>query len=277
MPYLILSYLPALICGIHVVRTGQNMYWIWLLIIGGPLGALIYFFAIMLPDLTGGRTARKVTGAASRLIDPERDYKAALSRLEETPTTDARMKAAHAAAAIGRWEDAERLWEGCATGRWADDATILFGHARALLELSRHGEALERLEKLKSQGRDGETPQAALLFARACEGLGRIEEAEETPTASPPTACQALKPARAMSPSWRKPDGEATPKPVSPNSTGASQRLRRRCAVRRAHGETSRRRKSPPAPANRHKGQTWLSRAVLSAFRMSASRPSLTR
>lgn len=179
MPYLILSYLPALICGIHVVRTGQNMYWIWLLIIGGPLGALIYFFAIMLPDLTGGRTARKVTGAAARLIDPEREYKQALKRLEETPTIDARMKAAHAAAAIGRWDDSERMWSGCATGRWAEDSTILLGHARALLELSRHGEALERLETLKSQGRDGETPQAALLFARAYEGLGRIEEAED--------------------------------------------------------------------------------------------------
>ncbi|MEK7266916.1 MAG: hypothetical protein AAB227_12545 [Pseudomonadota bacterium] len=180
MPYLILSYLPALICGIHVVRTGQNMYWIMLLVIGGPLGALIYFFAIMLPDLTGGRTARKVTGAASRLIDPERDYKQALKRLDDSPTVDARMKAAHAAAAIGRWEDAERMWSGSATGRWAEDPTILLGHARALIELSRFEETLARLEQLqKLGGREAESPQAALTFARAYEGLGRNEEAEE--------------------------------------------------------------------------------------------------
>ena len=179
MPYLLLGYLPAIICGIHVVRTGQNMYWLWLLIIGGPLGAAIYFFAVMLPDLTGGRTARKVTSAARNIIDPEREYKSALTRLEETPTTDARMKAAQAASAIGRWEDAERLWAGSATGRWAEDPTILMGHAHVLLELSRYAEALERLETLKSTGRDGETPQAALAFARAYEGLGRFEDAEE--------------------------------------------------------------------------------------------------
>jgi hypothetical protein len=161
------------------VRTGQNLTWIWLLIIGGPLGAAIYFVAVMLPDLTGGRTARKVKDAAKKLIDPEGEYKQALAKLDETPTTDARMRAAQAAAAIGRWQDAERLWAGCAEGRWAEDPTILFGHARALLEIDRFDEALKRLEQLKALGRDGETPQAALAFARAYEGLGRLDEAED--------------------------------------------------------------------------------------------------
>lgn len=179
MPYLLIGYLPSIICGVHAVRTGQNMYWLWLLIIGGPLGAAIYFFAVMLPDLAGGRTARQATNAARNLIDPERDYKSALTRLEETPTTDARMKAAQAAAAIGRWADSERLWAGCAEGRWADDPVILMGHARALLELSRWQEALNRLEQLKSLGGEGETPQAALAFARAYENLGRNEDAED--------------------------------------------------------------------------------------------------
>lgn len=179
MIYMILVWLPALICGVHCVRTGQNLTWIWLLIIGGPLGAAIYFVAVMLPDLTGGRTARRVTGAAKKLIDPEGAYKAALARLEETPTTDARMRAAQAAAAIGRWEDAERHWDAAATGRWADDPTILFGHARALIELDRFADALKRLDQLRALGKDGETPQAALAFARAYEGLGRHDEAEE--------------------------------------------------------------------------------------------------
>ncbi|MEZ5921672.1 MAG: hypothetical protein R3C60_10015, partial [Parvularculaceae bacterium] len=159
MIYMLIGYLPALICGIHVVRTGQNMYWIMLLIIGGPIGALIYFFAVMLPDLTSGRTARRMSGAAKHLIDPEHEYKKALKSLEDSPTTDARMRAAQAAAAVGRWDDAEQMWSGCATGRWAEDPTILFGHARALIELERFEEGLARLDDLqKADSHQAETP-----------------------------------------------------------------------------------------------------------------------
>jgi hypothetical protein len=41
---------------------------------------------------------------------------------------------------------------------------ILMGHADALLELGRWEEALTRLEQLRKQGREGETPQVALAF-----------------------------------------------------------------------------------------------------------------
>jgi hypothetical protein len=52
------------------------------------------------------------------------------------------------------------------------------GHARALIELGRYDEALQRMEQLKKLGREGETPQATLEFARAYEGLGRTAEAD---------------------------------------------------------------------------------------------------
>ena len=178
MPLLILSYLPALICGIHAVRTGQQMYWIFILVVGGPLGALIYFFAIMLPDLSSGRTARGAAKAARKAIDPQADYRKALAVLEETPTADARIRAAQAAAALGRWEDAESQWALAASGYWASDPVILLGHAVALLETGRHADALARLEELGKVDKNGETPQAALAFARAYEGLGRHEEAD---------------------------------------------------------------------------------------------------
>jgi hypothetical protein len=53
------------------------------------------------------------------------------------------------------------------------------GHANALLELGRHADALKRLEQVRALGREGETPQVALACARAYEGLGRNEEADD--------------------------------------------------------------------------------------------------
>jgi hypothetical protein len=178
MLYLILSYLPAILCGIHVVRTGREMYWLWILVIAGPLGAAIYFVAIILPELLGGRTARGMGRAAQQALDPEREYRRAKQAFEDTPTVGARMKIAQAAAALGRWDEAEREWRECAQGHWAEDPAILLGHAHALLELDKFEQAMQRLQELRALGKEGETPQATLAFARALEGLGRGGEAE---------------------------------------------------------------------------------------------------
>lgn len=176
---LILTYLPSLLCGIHVVRTGREMFWLWLFIIGPLLAPAFYFFAVLVPSWMGGTGARKVGKVAQQTLDPERDYRNALRVLEDTPTVGARMKVAHAAAALGRWSDAEAQWALASEGGWADDPSILMGHALALLELGRNAEALEKLEKLKALGPEGKTPTVALAFARAYEGLGRNEEADD--------------------------------------------------------------------------------------------------
>lgn len=176
---LLITWIPSIICAVHVVRTGQQMYWLWILVIGGPLGAAFYFFAVMMPDMMGGRTARNVGKAARQALDPERDFRTAMRALEDTPTVGNRMKVAQAAEAMGRWSDAEAQWALCVEGHWAEDPTILMGHANALLELGRHAGALQRLEQLKALGREGSTPVVALAFARAYEGLGRNEEADD--------------------------------------------------------------------------------------------------
>lgn len=179
MILLILSYVPSILCGIHVLRTGREMFWLWLFIIGPMIAPAFYLFAVLIPEWMGGRTARGMGRAAQQALDPERDYRNAMRALEDTPTVGNRMRVAQAAAALGRWEDSEAQWAQCADGHWADDPAILMGHANALLELGRYKEALERLEQLKKLGREGETPVAALAFARAYEGLGRNTEADE--------------------------------------------------------------------------------------------------
>lgn len=179
MIYLILTYLPSLLCGIHVVRTGREMFWLWLFIIGPLIAPAFYVLAVLVPSMLGGRTARNVGKAARQALDPERDYRNALHALEDTPTVGARMRVAQAAAALGRWSDAEAQWSQCLEGHWAEDPAILLGHAHALLELGRHQDALAQLEKLKALGREGGTPVVALAFARAYEGLERNQEADD--------------------------------------------------------------------------------------------------
>ncbi len=184
MLYLLLSYLPVIICGIHVVRTGREYYWLWLLFIGGPIGVAIYFFAILLPELLGGRLGGRLRGGRGlwrRLllwVDPQREYRQATAAVEESPTVGNRMKLAEAATELGRWDEAEKILGDCAVGHWANDPVILYEHALALVELGRWTEALARVDALKKSGAKGDSPQVSLVAARAYAGLAQTSEAE---------------------------------------------------------------------------------------------------
>jgi len=179
MVWMILTYAPSVLCGIHVVRTGRETFWLWLFIIGPLIAPAFYLLAVLVPEWMGGRTARGVGRAARQALDPERDYRAALTALEDTPTLGNRMRLAQAAAALGRWSEAEEQWAECAADMGAEDPAVLMGHAGALLELERWSDALARLEQLKALGgREANAPQTALALARAYDGLGRNKEAD---------------------------------------------------------------------------------------------------
>ena len=163
---------------VHVVRTHRELFWIWIiLVMFPPIGALVYFIAIVLPELIRGPTARRVGRAARETLDPMRAYRDAKAAHDQTPTVHNQMRLAAAAAELGRHDEAEALYAQAMQGVHADDPALLLGRAKALIELNRPGEAMPLLERLSEEGAAGQTPQATLALARACEGLGRSEEA----------------------------------------------------------------------------------------------------
>jgi hypothetical protein len=163
---------------VHVVRTGREMYWLWIILAFQPLGGIIYLIAIVAPDVFGGTTARRLGQAARATLDPTREYRAAKQACDDTPTVANQMRLAQAAAGLGRHAEAEQLFAEAARGIHADDPTLLLGRATALVELGRFADALPLLDKLDEDADHGRTPQAGLTLARAYEGLGRNTEAE---------------------------------------------------------------------------------------------------
>jgi hypothetical protein len=173
-----LMVVVQVILAIHVVRTNQQMYWLWIIIAMGPVGCLVYFAAIVVPDLIGGSTARRLGQTARDTLDPTRAYRRAKAECDDTPTVANRMRLAQAAAGLGRHDEAEQLYAEAGQGIHADDPTILLGRANALIELGRFAEALPLLDKLGEDPDKGRTPAAALALGRTYEGLGRNTEAD---------------------------------------------------------------------------------------------------
>jgi len=178
LPLIALSLILSIALAVHVVRTGRELFWLWIILIFQPLGGLVYFIAIVLPELTRGPAARRLERTARAALDPLRAYRDAKQACEDTPTVRNQSRLAQAAAALGRHDEAERLYAEAAQGIHADDPALLLGRANALLELGRGADALAVLERLGRGPSESHTPSAVLALGRAYEAVGRVPEAE---------------------------------------------------------------------------------------------------
>lgn len=174
---LLLSLLVTVLLCVHVVRTNQSMFWIFVLVFLGPIGWLIYLGAVILPEMLGGTRAKRMGMAARDALDPTREYRTAKAAVADTATVHNRMRLAAAAAGLGKHAEAEQLYAEAAQGIHADDPALLLGRANALIELGRAPEALPLVDKLVAE-QATRSPSIALAQARVYEALGRFKEAD---------------------------------------------------------------------------------------------------
>jgi hypothetical protein len=178
LPLFGLSLIFSIALCVHVVRTHQQMYWLWIILAFQPLGGVVYLLAVVAPEFMGGSAAQRMKSAARQALDPQREYREATQAVNDTPTVANRARLASAAAGLGRHAEAERLYGESLQGMYADDPQLLLGRANALIELDRAVEALPLLESLSAQSPAARTPNVALAMGRAYHALGRESEAD---------------------------------------------------------------------------------------------------
>ena len=180
LPSLLIASAPLLIgiaLCVHVVRTNQPLFWIFVILFVPVLGSVVYLIAIVIPEMTGGTRAKRMGMAARDALDPGREYRQAKAATDDSPTVHNRMRLAAAAASLGRHAEAEQLYAEAMQGIHADDPALLLGRANALIELGRAPEALPLVEKLLDE-QATRSPATALAQARVLEALGRYAEAD---------------------------------------------------------------------------------------------------
>jgi len=172
-----LHVMLALICAIHVVRTRQQMYWLFILFAFPLLGSIVYFFAVYLPNSRLERGAMRAVSAAAKAIDPTREVREARAAFEDAPTAQNQMRLAAALLDIGQAAEAAREYEACLKGPFASDVEIRFGAARAFTECQRYPVALDYLERIRSERPDFRAEGVSLLIARCLAGTSRAPQA----------------------------------------------------------------------------------------------------
>ncbi|MDR7332482.1 tetratricopeptide repeat protein [Roseateles asaccharophilus] len=174
-----LHILIALLCAVHVVRSGQQLYWLFILFMFPLLGSAVYFFAVYLPNSRLERGAFKAVSNAARAMDPGRDVREARAAFDVSPSAQNQMRLAAALLDAGEAQEASQRYESALTGPFANDPDLRFGAARAFVECQRFDAALSHLQVLKAERPDYRPDQVLLLLARCCAGTGRQAEARE--------------------------------------------------------------------------------------------------
>jgi len=166
-----------LMCAAHVVRTGRDRYWIWIILAFPLLGCIAYFVAEMLPELLGMRGTRQAMRQARRAIDPEHRYRLLAEELATADTAENRKALAEECLLLGKHEQAIMLYRTALVGVHKHDANLMHGLARALFSAGDYAGCVQTLDALRSANPKFQSADAHLLYARSLEGAGRQDEA----------------------------------------------------------------------------------------------------
>ncbi|MEQ1865735.1 MAG: tetratricopeptide repeat protein [Micropepsaceae bacterium] len=177
MPILVLAELLLQgFCIYHAVQSGRAQYWIYVLMLPG-IGPVAYFLFEILPEMANTRRGRKVVIDVGAVLDPDREYRERRAQVEMSGTPAAKAALADECSRKGMHDDAALLYRSALTGMYADDATLLLGFARALMEKGDVAECQQTLDHLREKNPTFDSGEGHLLYARALAGQSKDGEA----------------------------------------------------------------------------------------------------
>lgn len=179
MPYLILSIVIPLVAVVHVIRTGRNMIWIFLIVFVPVVGVLAYFVVEVLPSLTQSRGARRALQKARATIDPNRGLREGALDYERSQNVETASRLADELAKAGRFDEAIRICTEARQGVFEDDPKLLLSLAGAQFGAARHADAIATLDYLREKHPGLRVSEGHLLYARALEESGVTRHALE--------------------------------------------------------------------------------------------------
>jgi hypothetical protein len=177
MPYFIISLVVQLALVVHILKTGRNMTWIFIVLFFPVIGTLAYVIVELLPELKNNPTANRARRKLSNTVNPNRDLQAASQNLAVADTVQNAMTLAQECMDKSRYEEAKQLYERCLKGVHADDPYLLIGLAQAQFGLNDFVGTIKALDRLKETNPAHRSAEGHLLYCRAQEQQGNLDAA----------------------------------------------------------------------------------------------------
>ena len=177
MPTFLLSLAVQVALVVHVIKTGRDQRWIFLIVFLPIVGALAYIVVELLPGYRANLTTRRALRRISRAVDPERDLRQHHLEYQRSQNVNSTHRLAEELSRAGRHDEAAELYRNALIGVFEHDPVLLLGLARVLFEVCDHRGAREQLDLLIGCNPDFKSSEGHLLYARSLESEGDIERA----------------------------------------------------------------------------------------------------
>ena len=181
MPVSLLVLSIAIQAGliIHVIKTGRNQIWIWVLALLSFPGIIAYVAVEIIPDLFRSRTAQRTARGFKKAMDPTADLRRYESEARLAGNVSSRQRYAEELTRHGRYDEAIAQYRSALTGLYEHDPNLMLGVAQAQFAKGDASAARTTLDELIRLNPDFRSPQGHLLYARALEAEGNVTKALE--------------------------------------------------------------------------------------------------
>jgi hypothetical protein len=178
MSFYVLSILIQVGLVVHVVKTGRNTMWLWVLVLLPLVGSLAYLAVEVLPDLFRSRTTQSAVRGVQRAVNPDRELREASTTAALSDTVVAKARLGAELARRGDYAAAVEIYRAGLKGIYDHDPTLLLGLAEAQFAAGDAAGARASLDALIANNPDFKSADGHLLYARALEAEGNVTKAE---------------------------------------------------------------------------------------------------
>jgi len=179
LSFFILSLLIQAGLIIHVIKTGRNQIWIWVLALLSYAGIVAYIAVEIIPDIFRSRTAQRTARGFKKAMDPTADLRRYESEARLGGNVASRQRYADELTRHGRYDEAISQYRQALTGLYEHDPNLMLGVAQAQFAKGDAVAARTTLDELIRLNPDFRSPQGHLLYARALEAEGNFPKALE--------------------------------------------------------------------------------------------------
>ncbi|HLY51561.1 MAG TPA: tetratricopeptide repeat protein [Steroidobacteraceae bacterium] len=180
MVLLILPYIIQALLIVHVIKTGRNFLWIWvLLLLPFGIGALVYLAVEVLPELFRSRAARRASRGLRRALDPGEDLRRYENEVRVAGNVASRQRYAEELLRHERYDEALAQYTQALTGLYEHDPSLMLGLAQAQFAKGEPSAARATLDKLIRLNPQFRSAPGHLLYARALAAEGNVPKALE--------------------------------------------------------------------------------------------------
>lgn len=179
MPIALLLLIVNAVLIVHAAKTGRFSPWGYVILFLPGIGALAYVLVELVPEWFGSPHGQRTRQRVTATFDPERRYRDLADQLAITDTIANRAALAEECLSLAKYAEAASHYEAILVRPMGEEPAYMLGRARAEFGLGRPLDAVATLDMLRSRWPDYQSAEGHLLYARALEESGRLQEAAD--------------------------------------------------------------------------------------------------